>query len=206
MTVMPFIPVLVGLHTPVTWSPTDIDASVSLASANLVATSGAAGDRGTSSWLGRKAGTGGGKWAVEYLTGASWSGGDSGLGGMHKGDSRLSFGSQGTHGCAIYPSGNVWNNASQGAAGLGTIGANQKVLWLVDLAANLNWFSKDGVTFSFTGNPAAGTGGKTGGWATGDFVVPTVCMAVSGISVTIRCHVSDITLPLPSGFRPWANT
>lgn len=187
-----------GLNTPCTWNPTDLDASVTLSNSNLTMTSAAGGYRGSSGWQGRTTG----KWYWEFLTGASF-GGFSGGGFLKSGSSRTTYGGSGGSGIILYASGSVWNGSSQGGAGIGTLGTAQVVGMASDLDNNLNWYTKDGVTWSFSGAPASGTGGKAGGWTPGDIVKPVVVLQANGHIVTGRFRAANFTLTPPTGFNPW---
>lgn len=183
----------------VTWNPADTDASITFTNSNLTATATATGDRGARGTTGKTTG----KWYFECLTGATWTGGDTGCGFLKAGASFANYGAGGTLGIGIYTGTSIFNGSSQGVHGLGSTGAGVVLGWAVDLDANLAWATKDGVTWSYSGNPATGTNGKAGGWTTGNTVHPAFVHGGNGNIINGRFHNAQFTLTKPTGFQSW---
>lgn len=198
--------VRIGIKQVIGWDKADLDVGPTLSGNFNETVSGAVGDKGTSGILGHVTG----KWYCEQVFGSSTAGADTGPCFAKVGTTRAALGSNGAGGLIWFPNfggSSFWNGASLGGASL-TAAANMVVGMAVDLTNNLVWMNVNGGSWSFAGDPAAGTNGKAGGWTTAtDTVRPMINLAGGGTSVssTLRTSRTQFTLTIPSGYKPWAN-
>lgn len=188
------------------WNAGDKDGSITLSGNFNEVASGATSDQGSSCVLGHTKG----KWYAEILMGAAVSGGDTGVCFAKDGTSRSSLGSNGAGGLIWFfnfGGSSFWNGGSLGGNGLTAVG-NMVVGMAADLTNNLVWMTVDGTTWSYAGDPVAGSNGKAGGWTTNtDLVKPMCCIAGGGtsLSMTLRTRRVSFTHSIPSSYQPWAN-
>lgn len=194
--------VIKGLLQVIGFDAATKDALVTVSGAfgQIATASGASTDQGANATIGHTTG----KWYCEFLCGPAWSGGDTGIGFLKSGASFPNYGGAGSLGLDIFPStGNVWHGTNYGSAGIGAPAANSVLGCAVDLPNNLGWFTLNGSAWSFTGDPAAGTNGRAGGWTVGDLVKPAVCFNGASLTCTLRTRRSTLLYAVPTGFLPW---
>jgi hypothetical protein len=215
-----------------TFNPYDIACSsgilpsnLALSNGNLTATCNASSPMGVRSTSTR---SGGGKYYAEFTAGATYAGGDTGVG-IAIAQSLLGgvFANSATLGCLVYASGSIWFNGTNnpinvnGVGGttrsLGAIAAGNVICIALDLDNKAIWFRKGSGNWNgdASANPATNTNGidistlfpyninqsqTTAPWNPA-FLAAT--FNSSGSSVTMNTGATAFNQTAPSGFSNW---
>ena len=186
-----------------TWNPSDKSASITLSNGNLTAADGSTGDMGVRGTTSKSSG----KYYAEFTTGATYSGGDTGLG-IASSSATLSSVGNTTSGCfaAFASAGTIYFNGASQGTGIGAIGAGQVVCMAIDMDNKRGWLRLNTGNWNgfVSGDPATNTSGiDISSLFTSNAAFPLWCANVNGASVTANFGGSAFTYTPPSGFSAW---
>ena len=183
-----------------TWNPADKTAAITLSSANRTATCTAAADNGVRSIVSKA----GGKVYAEFLAGATFAGGDTGVGIATSSANLSTIGLTASGGFCTFVSGSVYFNGSNTGISMGAIGGGTNVGIALDLTNSTAWFRVNGGNWNAnaTFNPSTNTGGVsvvTLFPSSAAFLV--FCSNNNGSSCIIKA--ATFTYAIPAGFTAW---
>jgi hypothetical protein len=183
-----------------TWNPSDLTANITLSSGNLTATCTAAADNGVRATPSKTSG----KYYVEFITGPTFAGGDTGVGIATSTANLGTIGLTASGGLCTFVSGSVYFNGTNQGISMGPIGGGTNVGLAVDLVNSTAWFRVNGGNWNASGtaNPATNTGGiNIAALFPFNAVFLVFCSNSNGSSVSLG--LSSFVYAPPSGFPPW---
>jgi hypothetical protein len=189
-----------------TWNPSDKDTGITLSNGNLTATGTPSGGDGMVRAV--QSHSGSGKYYIEFTTGATYAGIDTGVGIATSAATGIGLGSNSANGFTVV-GGTLWFNGASTGHGIGASGPGEVICMAVDLGAKLGWFRLNGGGWTgsgtLSGDPASGLNGLDISALFASNAAYPVFVGTNGSNsiVTANFGGSAFAQAVPSGYAHW---